>query len=281
MRDRYPLIALITVGLVLVGCKRLAELSEVFGGTMSRGKAGVTWVRIPGGRFNMGSTEGERDEQPIHPVTLSSFQLTRSEITVGQYRVCVKAGACRVPDADECGSGNQLHCNFSRSARADHPVNCVSWKQARTFCRWVGGRLPSEAEWEYAARSRHSSWRYPWGNEPATCQRAVMQEGGTGCGRMETAEVCSKPAGKTAQGLCDMAGNVWEWVEDCWHDSYREAPVDGIPATRGCHPDYGRVLRGGSWGSFSMGLRAAVRSPYAPARRNNCGHNGFRCAGIK
>ena len=125
------------------------------------------------------------------------------------------------------------YCNWNQSGRGDHPINCVSWNQARTFATWLGARLPTEAEWEYAARSGGENREYPWGDEEATCERAVVYEryqnpkdGNRGCGRDSTWAVCSKSAGNTEQGLCDMAGNVWEWVEDDWHFSF-----DGAPST--------------------------------------------------
>jgi len=274
--SRIPWTALVAAGLLLTACRCQEERPKAI-----TGKGGLVWLSIPGGTFSMGSTEGETDERPVHQVAVNVFLMSRSEVTVGQYLACVRAGACRAPDpGDGCMSDNRAYCTWSQGTE-DHPVNCVTWKQARAFCRWAGGRLPSEAEWEYAARSGLSSRRFPWGNHEATCRLAVMNEGGAGCGQQSTDSVCSRPAGNTAHGLCDMAGNVWEWVEDCWRDSYRGAPVDGSPAVKGCHPDYGRVLRGGSWGSFSTGMRASVRSPNAQARRINCGHNGFRCASKK
>jgi formylglycine-generating enzyme required for sulfatase activity len=141
------------------------------------------------------------------------------------------------------------------------------------FCRWAGGRLPSEAEWEYAARSGGLARVYPWGDETATCTYAVMSEGGHGCGTDRTWTVCSKEAGNTAQGLCDMAGNVWEWVQDWYHNTYTDAPIDGsaweIPSGTI------RVVRGGSFVNTAGTLRAANRNYYDPGYR----HVGFgaRC----
>ncbi len=249
------------------------EASAVTGG-----KAGLVWIRIPGGRFRMGSTEGPADEKPVHDVQVSSFSLLKSEVTVGQYGVCVKAGQCSAPGTDSS------YCNWNKPGRGKHPVNCVDWQQARAFCGWAGGRLPSESEWEYAARSGGKAWKYPWGNAAATCGRAVMDDGKTkgsagketdGCGEDRTWPVCSKRAGNSTQGVCDLAGNVWEWVEDCWHSSYAGAPSRSKAWTSNCS-DSRRVGRGGSWFSPAGGLRAASRHGLTPGYRGY--RLGFRCA---
>ncbi|MEK7743950.1 MAG: SUMF1/EgtB/PvdO family nonheme iron enzyme, partial [Elusimicrobiota bacterium] len=162
------------------------------------GGAGIEWVAVRGGSFMMGSASGSADEKPVHRVTLRSFELAKTEVTVAQYKACVDAGACAAP-------GKGLLCNWGVSGREKDPLNCVDWNQAKAFSEWVGGRLPSEAEWEYAARSGGRDIEYPWGDEEATCSRAVIYDGGAGCGRVSTWPVCSKPEGNTRQGLCDMA----------------------------------------------------------------------------
>ncbi len=229
------------------------------------GAAGVEWVRIPGGSFRMGSNE-QSDEKPVHEVRVKTFELAKSEVTVGQYGACVKAGKCTAPDTGE-------YCNWGKSGREQHPVNCVDWNQARAFSVWVGGRLPTEAEWEYAARSGGKARKYPWGNEKATCARAVMNDGGRGCGRRSTWPVCSKPKGNSAQSVCDLAGNVWEWVEDVYAESYAGAPTDGSARTGGW--SY-RVFRGGCWYNTAGVLRAAFRR-WNPAGLRNY-FLGFRPA---
>ncbi len=227
----------------------------------------LDWVRLPGGTYQMGSEDGADDEKPVRRVHVEPFALSRTEVTVGQYRACVRAAACREPGSDG-------HCNWGKSGREDHPVNCVSWDDAATFARWVGGRLPSETEWEYAARSGGHDQAYPWGDEQADCGRAVMDDGsGKGCGEGDTTfPVCSKPSGNTAQGLCDMAGNVWEWVAD-WYGPYGEAPSDGSARTE---PARYRVIRGGSWNFTARLLRAADRGGFSPGDRDD--DLGFRVA---
>ena len=215
----------------------------------------------------MGSDAGDADERPVHQVTVSSFEMMHTEVTLEFYGQCVNDGACTAPDTG-------TFCNWEVAGRDYHPVNCVDWNQAKSFCDWAGGRLPSEAEWEYAARGRGQDIEYPWGDQTATCQYAVMDDGPSGCGHDSTWSVCSKTAGNTAQGLCDMAGNVLEWVQDWYHGSYSGAPADGS-AWEDPVGDK-RVKRGGSWYGFADSLRTSHRNLGYPDSRNF--YNGFRCA---
>ena len=236
---------------------------------VSAGKAGIEWVTIPGGSFMMGSEGGDSDEKPVHRVTVMSFEMAKTEVTVGQYKACVDAGACAKPDT------GREYCNWGVSGRENHPINCINWAQAQAFAEWAGGRLPTEAEWEYAARSGGAERKYPWGDEEPSCERAVMYGGGWGCGKDSTWPVCSKPKGNTGQGLCDMAGNVWEWVQDWYHGSYEGAPGDGSAWESPAGSI--RVVRGGSWYSLdARSLRAADRVNVDPAFR--LGDLGFRLA---
>lgn len=229
------------------------------GSKPAAGKAGIEWVPIPGGSFMMGSGTG--DEGPRHKVSVRAFQMARTLVTVGQYKACVDAGRCTAP-------ATVGWCNWGAPGHERYPVNCVDWSQAKAFSEWVGGRLPSEAEWEYAARSAGREQEYPWGDAPATCARAVIAP----C-RAGSAPVCSTPAGNTKQGLCDMAGNEWEWVQDAYHDSYEGAPTDGS-AWEGGGPN--RVLRGDSWFYEAPRARCAARAFDRPDLRDN--DNGFRPA---
>ena len=208
-----------------------------------RALAGISWVQIPGGSFMMGSQRGgEPEEKPAHRVTVKAFKLAKTEVTNKQYRICVSAGACSAPT--------------SYIGEDDQPVVNVDWEQARKFSEWVGGRLPTEAEWEYAARSGGSEQEYPWGDEAATCERAVISD----CGG-EAARVCSKTAGNTKHGLCDMAGNVSEWTRDGYH-AYNGVPADGSAWENPADSD--RVYRGGSWGLVGRYVRAAHRGSGDP-----------------
>jgi len=180
----------------------------------------------------------------IEWVSLGAFEISKTEVTVAQYRACVDAGACTAPNDKSV----KKSCNWGHSGRDNHPVNCVDWNQATTFARWAGGRLPTGEEWTYAATSGGQSWEYPWGNEPATCDRAIMDVGGDGCGQDRTWPVCSKPAGNSTQGVCDLAGNVWEWTDERVGDSER-------------------VYRGGSWFYAAPILRASSRGRGVPSFR--------------
>jgi formylglycine-generating enzyme required for sulfatase activity len=220
----------------------------------------IAWVEVPAGEFMMGSNEGQSDELPVHPVSLDAFRISEYEITNAQYAQCVQSSACDEP-------GGLQH--YSDPNYADHPVVYVSWFDAQGFCRWVGGRLPTEAEWEYAARGPEGNI-YPWGDEPPTCERAQYWdcEGGT------------VPAGSFGEagaswcGVEDMAGNVWEWVAD-WYDSeyYRRSPVQNPTGPEG---GSSKLLRGGAFNNFPSSPRAAYRDYSAPGSRY--GYVGFRCA---
>ena|GEM_PF-4130592 len=225
-------------------------------------------VALPGGTFSMGSLEGDLDELPVRDVAVDPYALSATEVTVAQYARCVDAGECEEPDS---GSG----CNWGADpARDDHPVNCVSWSDAGQFAafvsRWLPEtRLPTEAEWEYAARDGGKDITYPWGDAEASCAYAVID----GCWVEGTAPVCSTPRGSTSAGICDLAGNVWEWVADDWHDDYEGAPADGsawVDAPRGAY----RVLRGGPLWFGPRNARAADRSWIEPGHRFD--YLGFR-----
>ena len=238
--------------------------SDTAGSETSTATTSIDWVSLPGGTYQMGSNDGQSDEKPVHSVTLSGFKMARTETTVAQYKACVDAQACT--EATAGGS-----CNWGVTGKDDHPINCVDWNQAKTYCTWAGARLCTEAEWEYAARSGGKNQTYAWGDEEATCDYAVMDDNGDGCGTTSTWAVCSKTAGNSEQGVCDLAGNVWEWVAD-WYDDY---PSDSQTDPTGPASGSSRVLRGGSWAFYAGSLRAARRSGDYPGDRYD--NLGLRC----
>jgi len=233
------------------------------------------WSTLPGGTYLMGSDILETsDERPAHDVTITSFEMLGHEVTIAQYIECVQEGACTPPStSDELDTSEG--CNWLVEGRCDHPVNCVDVYQAGDFCSWIGARLPSESEWEYAARGAGQDITYPWGEAEPTCERAVMYETQEGCGENRTWPVCSKPAGNTEQGLCDMAGNVWEWLPDWFRWNYEGAPTDGSVWDDPTNAT-SRVIRGGSYASIHQGMRTRIRGYYVPFGREP--ETGFRCA---
>jgi formylglycine-generating enzyme required for sulfatase activity len=230
----------------------------------------IQWVRIPAGSFQMGSQDGESDEKPVHTVTLRAFLMSKTEVTVGQYRKCVEAGVCTQPQWESCylWDGSKWNLGVApQSLRGDQqPVVCVDWGQARTFAKWVGADLPTEAEWEYAARGGQS-FTYAGSNSPDDVAWYASNSGGG------TKAVGTKQA--NAFGLHDMSGNVWEWTLDEYKSDYTGAPSDGQQAvgslptcsTKCDNGAAGRVNRGGSWSDVASNLRVAYRFSVSPVLR--------------
>ncbi|HET7499929.1 MAG TPA: bifunctional serine/threonine-protein kinase/formylglycine-generating enzyme family protein [Kofleriaceae bacterium] len=254
-------------------------------------------VVVPAGSFEMGSLDGvgEADEHPRHRVTLSAFCLDRTEVTVMAYAACVVAGACSPPPGTvnwPSYSAEDVR-RFSRSCndatRPDHPINCVDWDSAAAYCAWRGTRLPTEAEWEYAARGGDDR-AYPWGDGPPDARH--LNACGAECGALArreripwrpmhdeddgwetTAPVGSYPQGASRSGALDMAGNVWEWTSDIYGPYPRDPVTNPQGATRGTS----RVSRGGGWTSGGDDrARAADRDWFDPKVRESS--LGFRCA---
>jgi hypothetical protein len=193
------------------------------------------------------------EPEPLAPEWITSrpvgIEFSKSEVTVAQYRACVQADKCSPPD-----TGGK--CNWGVVGKEAHPANCVNWNQATAFCAWAGGRLPTEKEW-FAEASDGGKRRYPWGDQEVSCERAIWNQGGSGCGQGGTWTVCSKPAGNSVSGLCDLSGNVWEWTSSAKGNAL--------------------MLRGGSWSYGSpANLRASGRDRDVPTRRSD--DIGFRCA---
>jgi eukaryotic-like serine/threonine-protein kinase len=201
------------------------------------------------------------EEEPQHPVWLDAFWIDRTEVTNAQYQECVAAGACRVADMP----------SFDPEGKPTHPVVEVTWADARSYCTWAGARLPTEAEWEKAARGTDARL-YPWGNEPPDCKRANYWGKEGGCVGT-TAPVGSYPTGASPYGALDMAGNALEWVADWYGQDYYSASPDRNPTGPDSGP--GRVLRGLGWGPSPVGPHVAIRIYTDPAKRGNS--IGFRC----
>ncbi len=227
-------------------------------------------VVVPAGEFMMGSAESEigrgRNEGPQRKVTMHSFAIGKHEVTFAQWDACTAEGGCKHKPGDETWG------------RGKRPVINVSWHDATEFVAWLSRktgkvyRLPTEAEWEYAARgvtgaaephppfSTGSTINYKQANYDANF---VYADGKMGIFRQKTVEVGTYKG--NAFGLHDMHGNVWEWVEDCYRDSYRGAPTDGSAvAARDCSQ---RILRGGSWNYYPQLLRSAYRYATPPEVR--------------
>ena len=243
-------------------------------------------VPIPGGTFWMGDPDYAK---PIHKVTLSPFCIDKTEVTVAGYRACVQDGGCPPPSATvdwkdikpEEKTKWSPYCTWGKRGLDQHPINCVDWSQATTFCEWAGGRLPSEAEWEYAARGKDGRL-FPWGNQRPDASRLNACGGECGQARMypgddgwpATAPVGSFPEGASAFGVLDMAGNVWEWTADSFAD-YSDQPVTDPQRLQ--HDGSPRVFRGGSWTNVDPAwVRAGYRNKRDPGSRTLI--LGFRCA---
>ena len=228
-------------------------------------------VLVPGGTFTMGNDPGtgNRDEWPAHRPQLSPFLIDRREVTNDQYQRCVDRGGC-TPPASAASKTRRRYHGEARFGR--HPVIQVSWYQASEYCRFAGGRLPTEAEWEKAARGDKDRRRYPWGDRRPDCSLANFG-GADGCGG-DTAAVGGRPAGRSPYGADDMAGNVWEWVGD-WYDPgyYR-----GSPARDPKGPRWGsfKVMRGGCFDTAPDGLRVSCRNHDLPTSVQP--NVGFRCS---
>ena len=222
---------------------------------------GLEYVRIPPDPFQMGAVVGDYDatddEKPRHPVSISKgFWLAKSPVTVAAYKRFAEKNGAKMPPNAPGFNGNWN--------REDHPIVKVTWNEAVGYCQWAGGRLPTEAEWEYAARGGKSWLIYPWGSEIYKDNANYDGDG--------TSPVGSYPA--NGFDLYDMAGNVWEWCSDWYKENYYSQSPDRDP--QGPSSGTARVLRGGSWYLSPEFLRASYRYRAPPGGRLN--GIGFRCA---
>ena len=222
-------------------------------------------LAVLGGRFLMGDpAPDDAPSQPVHGVALSSFCIDRTEVTVAAYDACAAAG-CTAPDTGRA-------CNQGIVGREDHPINCVDWNQARAYCQSLGADLPTEAQWEYAARGSDGR-TYPWGNDVPASQLCWS---GAGTTRMTTCAVGSFPSGVSPFGLVDMAGNVWEWTLD-WYGAYSGDASSYVMDPTGAAAGISHVNRGGAWGNtIEIDVRPMIRFGGRPTRRLES--LGFRCA---
>ena len=205
---------------------------------------------------------GEDDERPRFSVTLKPYCLDKTEVTVAAYAKCAGEKRCAAASTPD------VTCNGNKPDKQGHPINCVTWDEADKYCQSIGGRLPSEEEWEFAARGP-AERVYPWGSTPEPSNQLCCDGEGSDLGkgnRQSTCPVASYPKGDSPSGLSDMAGNVWEWT------SSSDCPY---PKSESCSEPR-RVLRGGSWYDDASRMRAASRLGAPPFGRFR--FLGFRCA---
>jgi serine/threonine-protein kinase len=271
-----------------------SDQDYVLGDTYVRTSDEMLMVFVPGGTFRMGSSEDELEsalascneaqapycnrqffnlEAPQHEVTLDSFWFDQTEVTNAQFQLCVEAGICEAPVACTWGAPD-----FNDETKVDNPVVCVNWEDAQTYCEWVGGRLPTEAEWEYAARGTEGAL-YPWGD---AFDSTLVNHCDVNCeefwadpevddGYTFSAPVGSYLGSESWVGAFDMAGNVFEWVAD-WFGNY---PNEQVTNPTGLETGNYKVLRGGSYIYEQSRLRTATRDNISPTEKDSA--IGFRC----
>lgn len=239
-------------------------------------------IYMPGGIFRMGADEAEPDEGPSHLVRLDAYFIDETEVTNGQYRLCVEEGACEPPSRP----GATYHpAYFGDPAYDDFPIIFVNWFKARDFCAWRGARLPTEAEWERGAGfdpTMAIKYAYPWGDEFDGARlnfcdvNCTLEDRNTDYddGNRDTAAVGSYPQGASIVGLFDMSGNVMEWVNDWYDPRYYAGSTDTNPL--GPLEGEFKTVRGGSWLSSAEEVRVSGRGSYDPSVSR--AHLGFRCA---
>ncbi len=225
-------------------------------------------VRVAAGAFKRGSPAGVglEDERPQREINLATFDIDRTEVTAAAYKKCVAAGQCTAPACESDKSDNP-------ETRPNHPVVCVPWAHAKKYCEWAGKRLPTEAEWEKAARGTDGR-RYPWGSDEPSCKLANYSGCSLSGKTKSTRAVGSLPGGASPYGALDMAGNVWEWVADWHHAEYYAICLADNPP--GPHSGKYKVVRGGAYSYSDESLETHGRTYDKPTVTYE--HVGFRCA---
>jgi formylglycine-generating enzyme required for sulfatase activity len=282
-------ILLAVVAALALGCTSFAFKKTGKGAAPDDLKDRSRMVKIPGGTFEMGAPSSEPDEYPPHKVALDGFLIDKTEVTIEEYNRCVEARSCRAPNV----------VDDSENVTPQNPVVGVSWYDATKYCEWLGKRLPTEAEWEYAARAPRFQV-FPWEGK---LDPAKVNLRGNADGYERTAPVGSFPKGQTGLGLLDMGGNAAEWVAD-WYDATYYGKVSGLiapgattmptgetkggdekPATtlrtatnpKGPEASTGtKVVRGGAWSDADYLARTTARVSLDPNLSNDA--VGFRCA---
>ena len=241
------------------------------GSTETSPKDGMVEGFVPAGDFLMGSPDSDSsatsDEKPQHTVHLDAYWIDQTEVTNAMYALCVQAGACQPP----LSSKSAIHDAYYGDVQyADYPVLWVDWNAAQSYCKWAGRRLPTEAEWEKAARGTEGRI-YPWGDTAPTCELGNfgLQEGDC---VGDTSKVGGYPAGASPYGVLDMSGNVWEYVADWYAENYYSTSPNNNPT--GPASGSARVIRGGSWYFDTPRVSAVNRAYYVGPGGNNL---GFRC----
>lgn len=251
---------------------------------------GMTQIYIPDGTFQRGGVDSDAktNEMPATKITMTGFWMDKLEVTNGMYKLCVDAGVCELPHygSKVVVKSKTRDPYYGNPEFADYPVVYVGWGEADAYCKWAGRRLPTEAEWEYAARGAFPSMNvYPWGNDRPNGSFANFNYA-VG----DTTRVGSFPAGASPFGVLDMAGNVAEWVSDLYDMKYYNQGVTMNPTGPvGKTDEFMRVVRGGHWGDSWKMLRVSARaSMMGPNPNVQVGTDrwygesaptvGFRCA---
>jgi len=215
---------------------------------------GMPQVFVPGATFDMGGSDqnAQTDERPVHSVTVSPFWIDKLEVTNGMYQICVQSGKCKAPREDKSATHASY---FSNKDFADFPVILVTWQDASGYCKWAGRRLLTEAEWELAARGAGEARLFPWGDQVPDATLANFD-----FAAKDTVRVGSSPNGASPFGALDMAGNVWEWVNDYYSPDYYNQSNGLTDPTGPKGTDGGsKVIRGGSWADNAKEQRVANR----------------------